>query len=96
MDKNLFMKRTVVTLMKFIFTAAQGILFAYFWYGYYNEILSTPYFNRGNFALIGLYIVIFVVFGKLFGGYRIGMAKVQDIIYSMSLTVIAANTIAFL
>ncbi|MGM9972604.1 MAG: sugar transferase [Clostridiaceae bacterium] len=96
MDKNLFMKRTAVSLMKLIFTAAQGILFAYFWYGYYNSIMATPYFKRGNFALIGLYIVIFVVFGKLFGGYRLGMAKVQDIIYSMSLTVISANLIAFL
>ncbi|WP_426350497.1 sugar transferase [Alloiococcus sp. CFN-8] len=96
MDKNLFMKRTVVTLMKFVFTAVQGIVFAFFWYGYYNNIMATPYFKRGNFALIGLYIVIFVVFGKLFGGYKVGVAKVQDIIYSMSLAVIATNLIAFL
>ncbi len=96
MDKSLFIKRTAVALIKFIFTATQGILFARLWYGYYSSIMATPYFNRGNFALIALYIVIFIVFGKLFGGYRVGMAKVQDIIYSMSLTVIASNLIAFL
>ena len=53
-----------------------GILFAILWYNYYanwNIGVSgiAPYFRRGNWAVIGMYLLFIFFFTKVFGGYRI-------------------------
>ncbi|SER41508.1 exopolysaccharide biosynthesis polyprenyl glycosylphosphotransferase [Lachnobacterium bovis] len=77
-----------------------GILFAILWYKYYanwNIGVSgiTPYFRRGNWAVIGMYLLFIFFFTKVFGGYRIGYLRLTDIILSNVLALLLGNIVAF-
>ena len=53
-----------------ILIALQLITFAYIWYTYYSEMASGVqlYYRRGNWAVIGIYILILFFFTRAFGG----------------------------
>lgn len=77
-----------------------GVLFAILWYKYYANwnigvSVITPYFRRGNWAVIGMYLLFIFFFTKVFGGYRIGYLRLTDIILSNVLALILGNIVAF-
>lgn len=77
-----------------------GVLFAYIWYNYYVGWTNdkgdvTEYFRRGNWAVIGMYLLIMFFFTKVFGGYRIGYMRLGDIILSNILSILLGNGVGF-
>ncbi len=95
MNNNL-LKRAVTNILKVIIIAAQAGVFAYFWFTFYRKLIFLPFWNRGNWALVALYGLIVLLFSKLFGGFRVGYLKNQDILYSMSLAAICTNLVSYL
>ena len=89
-------KRAVTNSLKGLIIAAQAGVFAYFWFTFYRKLIFLPFWNRGNWALVALYGLIVLIFSKLFGGFKIGYLKSQDILYSMSLASICTNLVAYL
>lgn len=74
----------------------EGGIFAYMWYTYYSETIIFPFFRRGNWAVIALYMLIIFFFTYVFGGYKIGYMRVMDIILSHVLAVVSGGIIAYL
>ena len=75
-------------------------LFAMIWYSYYSKWqnehgMVSKYLIRGNWAVVGMYILIIFFFTKVFGGYRIGYMRLPDIILSNILALILGNVVAF-
>lgn len=75
-------------------------LFGMVWYYYYARLTMesgdiSRYFRRGNWAVIGMYVLIIFFFTKVFGGYKIGYMRVGDIILSNILAIILGNIVAF-
>lgn len=78
-----------------------AVLFGLVWYNYYaswemDNGFVSEYFRRGNWAVIGMYILIIFFFTKVFGGYRIGYMRVTDIILSNMLALVLGHIVAFL
>ena len=73
-----------------------GFCFAFVWTEYYSSVITNPFFRKGNWALIFLYIVLFHLFTNLYGGYRIGTERITDIVYSNWLTVCIVNALTYL
>ena len=65
--------------------------FGYIWYVFYG----SPFYRRGNWAVIGLYILILFFFTHVFGGYKIGYKPTADIVLSHVLTIILSSIIAY-
>lgn len=80
----------------------EGVLFGLIWYKYYSKItimetdIIANYHQRGNWAVIGMYILILFFFTKVFGGYKIGYLRVGDIILSNILALFLGNIVAYL
>lgn len=78
-----------------------AVLFGFAWYDVYALVemkdigVISQYVNRGNWAVIGMYILIIYFFTQVFGGYRIGYMRVADIILSNILALILGNIVAF-
>lgn len=75
-------------------------VFGWLWYSYYSnwemeQGMVSQYFRRGNWAVIGLYLLIIFFFTHIFGGYRIGYMRLPDIILSNILSLILGNIVAF-
>lgn len=82
----------------YIMLAMETLMFAYTWYIIYYPMIekaNRPW-NRGNWAVIGLYALIMYFFTRTFGGYRIGYLRITDICLSQILSIFCANAIGYL
>lgn len=78
--------------------AVQALLFGYMWYSCYVPILietKQEFWRRGNWAVIGMYILIVFFFTKVFGGYSIGYLRITDICLAQSLALLCANVVGY-
>lgn len=80
-------------LITVLFEAAA---FAYIWYTYYSEAIFMPFFRRGNWAVIGIYVLIIFFFTKVFGGYNIGYLRTTDIALSHVLAILLSGVVGYL
>lgn len=89
-------KRLITGLLSAVLLAAELVLFGIAWYRDYEVTLQLPFWEKGNWAVICLYGIILVLFTKLYGGYRIGFYRLQDILYSQVTALICANMVGYL
>lgn len=78
----------------FISLAVEGAAFAFIWYNVYED--SYGFFRRGNWAVIGLYVLIIFFFTKVLGGYNIGYMRIADIALSHVLSILLSGVIGYL
>jgi exopolysaccharide biosynthesis polyprenyl glycosylphosphotransferase len=76
----------------------EGLMFTWLWYLVYVPQLdkANSLFRRGNWAVIGMYVLFVFFFTQVFGGYRISYMRVSDIILSQILAVILAMVVGYL
>ena len=91
-----YFKRIVVFILIGIVIAVQMAFFGEAWYEYYLPKIDSPFWYRGNVALIALYGLIFYLFSRTFGGLKIGYLKRLDVIYTLILSIICTNLVAYL
>lgn len=73
----------------------EGSMFAYLWYYQYSAVIKLPFYRRGNWAVIGFYLLILFFLTKTFRGYKIGYLKTLDIIISHVLAIFLSAVIAY-
>ena len=71
----------------------EGAAFGYIWYTVYEEY---AFFHRGNWAVVGLYVLIIFFFTKVFGGYSMGYMRMTDIALSHVLAIILSGITGYL
>ncbi len=76
--------------------AVEGILFGYMWYTCYSEAIIAPFFRRGNWAVIAMYILITFFFTYVFGGYKIGYMRIIDIALCHVLAIVCSGMVAYI
>jgi len=59
-------------------------------------MINNPFFRKGNWVLIILYMILYHLFTSLYGGYRIGSERITDIVYSNWLTIVIVNFVAYI
>lgn len=69
--------------------------FAACWYGYYAGHLYSPFFRRGNWAVIALFAVIYLTYGKLYDGFAVSISRIAELIYSQALAAAFADGILY-
>ena len=89
-------KRLIIFCLASIIVIAQTAAFTYVWYNYYRQLIFEPFWRKGNWVLIALYMMFNIMFSKLYGGLRVGYLKRMEIFYSLTLAAICTNIVAYL
>ena len=89
-------KRMLNFLANAVILFFQGMCFAYIWYEYYSRVIFMPFFRRGNWAVVGMYVLILFFFTRVMGGYKVGYLRISDICPSQLLAILASNVIGYL
>lgn len=76
-----------------IITALIVLFFEYIWSRDLNELLYVSYLNKGNILMIGVYTILMIVFIYAFGGYKIGVGRISNVIMSQTLGILSVNAI---
>jgi len=82
-----------------ILLLVQVSLFAFIWYTDYVpglEAIGQGFWRRGNWAVIGLYILILIFITKALGGYKIAYLRISEITLSQILSILCANVIGYI
>ena len=61
-NKHYQYKRIFMFWASVCFVAAQTAMFAWQWYNIYANIMLVKYYRRGDWAVIGMYVLFCVVF----------------------------------
>lgn len=98
-------KRFIMFVGKALIVATQTAIFAVLWYNYYaNRELAEMrkyfrrfyFWRRGHWVILLLYALIFVLFMKVLGGFRVGYLRAFDVLYSQILSICATNAVEYL
>ena len=72
-------KRIVYFFSTLIIVALLTLEFAFTWYTAYSDVIALPFYRRGNWVLVLIYAVLFLIILKASGGYKVGYLKRGDI-----------------
>lgn len=90
-------KRLINFAARIVLIALQTVIFAYVWYAYYSKNADGEllFYRRGNWAVIGIYMLILFFFTRTFGGYKVGYLRITEICLSQILSILCANVVVY-
>lgn len=94
-DKVSKYKRVVMFFIGLVILGANTAIFGYVWYEFYSLEILQPFYRRGNWLVVGIYLVIYFLFSKIYGGLKVGNSRISDIIYSQTLALLFTNLITY-
>jgi exopolysaccharide biosynthesis polyprenyl glycosylphosphotransferase len=88
-------KRIINFLFNAIIIAVLAAGFSYVWFNHYSQTIFLPFYRRGNWMLIAIYVIITYLFFKVFECFKIGHLKRTDLIYSQFIASIVVNVFMY-
>ena len=73
----------------------QEILVDGMWRQYYNPYIRIPFWTKGHWYIMTLYVVVLMFFTHIYGGLKIGYQKPFDVMLSQIVAIICANTVFY-
>lgn len=95
-------KRLIVFFASLVIIMCESLSFSFVWHNIYNshfgERIGEQFFfwQKGNFLLIFVYMLVYAIFTRSFNGFRIGYLKTAGLIGSQILGLIATNAVTYL
>ena len=86
-------RNTILFFLKILVIITVTTAFIGVWQNFYPAALFTGY---GNYVVVLVYIAVFVVFGNIYDGFKVGIMRVHELSYSLSLSVGFSNLIIYL
>ena len=88
-------KNFVSSVINMINVVLVTIPFVYCWYSFYASRIVKPYYRRGNWAVILVFIVLYVLFCRVYDGFSIPTKRITESVYSQSLAVLFADAVMY-
>lgn len=84
---NYFWLRQLKLLDAFLMTLPFGIA----WYKYFSLVMEVTYYRRGNWMIIALYFLLYVIYGRMYEAFLVSYIPYWELIYSQMLSAIITN-----
>lgn len=73
----------------------QILIYRYFYYNYFHYNIRIPFWGRGHYVVIFLYVVLLFLFSKMYGGTRIGYLKNVEVVFSQVMGTLVADGLTY-
>ena len=84
--------RIVKILNVVLITVPYGIC----WFGFYAERIASPYYAKGNWAIIGLFVLLYIWVGRTYDAFLVSYNRISEMIYSQALAIFIADAVMFI
>ena len=88
-------RRMIKLLFGLLLTLALSGIYWLIFEHWLNHIIWAPFWRRGIWMMVFIYTVLLAFFLMIYGGYRIGVLRVGNLIYSQTLALFFANFITY-
>lgn len=86
----------VLRLMKLFNVVLISVPFALSWYGYYAGRVAVPFYNKGNWLIVALFVILYVIFARVYEAFLVSLNRISEMVYSQGLAVLISDGIMFL
>ena len=83
-------------LAKFLVVILATVPFAICWYVYFADNIRDPFFNRGNWAIIVIFLALYITFARVYDAFWISVNKSTELIYSQILSVVLSDALMYI
>ena len=83
-------------LVKALNVLLMAVPLGFCWYLFYAEEILLPFYRRGNWAMIVLFVVLYLLFTRVYDALRISTGRISEMVYSQGLSLLMADGILFL
>lgn len=88
MKKNRYtLEKLILYFLKLVIIAAFSGTLYFVWLKFYNPLIPTPFYRLGNYLMGVLFVVIYVAFVKVYGGFMVGTSPVGDLVFSQIIAI---------
>ena len=92
---SIFIREFILRLLKLFNVFLITMPFAWGWFNYYAQHIALPFYDRGNWVVVALYAVLYMIFGRVYGGFWISLNRISESVYSQALAVIMTSGIMY-
>ena len=94
MDK--FQHDLLLRIVKMLDAVLLTIPFAACWYLYYADRVSAPFYAKGNWMMVALFLVLYILFGRVYDAFLMSMSRISEIVYSQALAAMVSDGIMYI
>ena len=94
-ERQVQARGAVLHIVKFVFACCVTGVFSVAWGSFYLQGMRMPFHVTGNWAMLALYLCLYVVFARLYGGFEAGNSRVSELIYSQVIALLFTNAVAY-
>lgn len=76
-------RNACLNLLKCLLVFLQVCVFIAVWFRFYSTTIYKPYYYWGNWAVVGVFFVLYAVFTQLYGGFQIKTSRASELFYSL-------------
>ena len=91
-----FTHSLILRFIKWLNVILLVIPFAFVWMQYYAGRTSSPYYAKGNYFIIVLYAILYIVYGRIYEAFLVSVNRISEMVYSQALSLLITNGIAYL
>lgn len=92
----MFIREFLLRLLKLFNVVLITIPFAWGWFNYYVQHIALPFYDRGNWVVVALYAVLYMIFGRVYGVFWISLNRISESVYSQALAVMMTSGIMYM
>lgn len=92
---SMFRQEFLLRLLKLLNVFLITMPFAWCWFHYYAQHMALPFYDRGNWVVVALYAVLYMIFGRVYGGFWISLNRISESVYSQALAVMMTSGIMY-
>lgn len=86
-------RKTVMAVVKFFILASVTFGFIFMWQKGFEEALFS---RDGNYLVVVAFVIIFLTFVKLYGGFKIGVLRLHELWYSLGIAIVFSNGLMYI
>lgn len=85
----------LLRLIKLVDAVLMTIPFALCWYLYYSDRTASPFDQKGNLIVVLLFLVLFIIFGRIYDAFMMSIQQISKIVYAQFLAVAVSDLIIY-
>ena len=86
----------ILRMIKLLDAVLVTIPFAMCWYLYYAKRVASPFYAKGDYLVVALFFVLFIIFGRVYDAFLMSMQRISEIIYEQFLAAAVSDFIMYI
>ena len=83
-------------LIKLLAVLCAVVPFAVCWYSSFADSIMAPFYNKGNWMIIALYLILYISFARIYDAFLVSVNRISEMAYSQFLAVLVSDCFMFI